>query len=63
MPPRLQSLREIELELGLTRETLYRWIAAGKLRAWKVGSQYRVPASEVARLTRPACDFQRSRRP
>lgn len=53
MAPSLKSLREIELELGLTRETLYRWIAEGKLRAFKVGSQYRVPESEVARLTRP----------
>ena len=63
MSEQLNRLSEVERELTVTRETLYRWIASGKLRAWKIGSQYRVPESEVARFSRPGPVVRRSHRP
>ena len=36
------TLREIEKELKVERKTLLRWIHAGKLKAYMVGSRWRV---------------------
>lgn len=52
----LMRLRDVELELDVCRDTLYRWISNGKLRAVMVGSQYRVHRSELERITSLAGD-------
>ncbi len=59
MSEQLKRLSEDERDRAVTRETLYRWIASGKLLAWKVWSQYGVPESEVAKFTRPKRDLPR----
>ncbi len=38
--------------LGVSRQTLYRWIAAGELRTRLVAGRNRVPESEIERLNR-----------
>jgi excisionase family DNA binding protein len=39
---RVYTLAEIENLLRVTRRTVYRWIKAGKLKAFKAGREYRV---------------------
>jgi excisionase family DNA binding protein len=36
--------------LGVSRMTVWRWIKGGKLRAVKIGREYRVPESEIERF-------------
>ena len=43
----LLKLREVQVELSVSRLTLFRWIKAGKLTAVKVGQQWRVRRSVV----------------
>ncbi len=40
--------------LAVDRRTVYRMLARGELRAVRVGARQRIPADELARLTRPA---------
>jgi len=59
------SVRDVDVEevlipstvacmlLGISRSTLYTWIQKGKIRAVKVGSQWKVPVSEVKKLKQP----------
>ena len=48
---RLMKLKEVESALDVSRWTLYRWLAEGKLKAIKlVSGQYRVPVAEVRRM-------------
>ena len=44
------KLREVEAELSVTRDTLHRWIKAGKLAAVRVGQQWRVRRSIVEEM-------------
>ncbi len=39
--------------LAVDRRTVYRMLARGELRAVRVGARQRIPADELARLTRP----------
>ena len=43
----LYKLREVEQILGVTQRTLYRYIESGKLKAIKVGGQWRVERDEL----------------
>ena len=45
------SIAETEVASGLSRATLYRLVAAGKLRTVQHGRRRIVPADEIARLT------------
>ena len=48
---KLMKLRDVEVALDVSRWTLYRWLAEGKLKAIKLASgQYRVPVAEVRRM-------------
>jgi len=40
--PKTYSLREVEEILNVTQRTLYRWIDAGQLKAFKAGRVWRV---------------------
>lgn len=40
--PTIYTLHEIEEILGVTQRTLYRWIDAGSLKAFKAGRTWRV---------------------
>lgn len=40
--------------LGVSRRTVYQLLARGELRAVRIGDRQRIPADELARLTRPA---------
>lgn len=52
--PRLSySLSEAEVLSGLSRATLYRLIAAGKLNTVQIGRRRLVPSDELAALVRP----------
>ena len=44
------KLSEIMAVLGVTRVTLYNYIKAGKVKAVKVGAQWRIPQAEYNRL-------------
>ena len=47
----LMKLKEVESALDVSRWTLYRWLAEGKLKAIKlVSGQYRVSVAEVWRM-------------
>lgn len=55
---RAYSLAEVELASGLSRATLYRRIASGKLRTAQAGPKQKrlVPARELDNFLRPAGD-------
>lgn len=40
--PTIYTLREVEEILNVTQRTLYRWIDAGSLKAFKAGRTWRV---------------------
>ncbi len=44
------KLSEVMAVLGVTRVTLYNYIKAGKVKAVKVGAQWRIPQTEYNRL-------------
>lgn len=48
---RLYTLAEVEELTTVTRRTLYNWIVAGYLQAVKVGGRWKVPATEIERIT------------
>jgi len=41
------SVEEIAKHLGISKETVYRWLDRGRIPAHKVGKQWRFLASEV----------------
>ena len=41
------SVEEIANHLGISKETIYRWLERGRIPAHKVGKQWRFLASEV----------------
>lgn len=45
------TLKEIEDLLQVTRRTLYNWIKGGKLRAFRIGKEWRVAKEELERFT------------
>jgi excisionase family DNA binding protein len=47
MEDRYLSLTEARDALGISERTAYRWIKAGKLRAYKPGRDYRIPESAI----------------
>jgi excisionase family DNA binding protein len=47
MEDRYLSLTEARDALGISERTAYRWIKAGKLRAFKPGRDYRIPESAI----------------
>ena len=54
-PRRLaHPINEAAALLAVDRRTVYRMLARGELRAVRVGARQRIPADELARLTRPA---------
>ena len=61
VPKLAYSLAEAELATGLSRRTLDRMIAAGKLQTVKRGGRRLVPADVLERLCRPDDDSQPKR--
>lgn len=43
----LLSLLEVALELRVSRYAVWRWVTAGKLRAFRAGGQWRVHRSDL----------------
>lgn len=46
------TLEEIQKILMVTRRTLYNWIKDGKLRAFRVGRQWRVTRADLEAFTK-----------
>ena len=46
-PERWLSVDEIAKHLGVSKETIYRWVEKGKVPAHKVGRQWKFKVSEV----------------
>lgn len=46
----LYTLREVETIVKVSQRTLYNWIKSGKLKAKKVGGQYRVSPKTIEEL-------------
>lgn len=46
-PERWLSVEEIAQHLGLSKETIYRWLEKGKIPSHRVGRQWKFQASEV----------------
>ena len=54
-PARLAyPINESARMLGVSRRTVYQLLARGELRAVRVGARQRIPAAELARITRPS---------
>jgi len=47
---RLYRTGEAAKRLGVTKMTVLRWIKAGKIKAYKVGREHRIPESEIKRI-------------
>jgi excisionase family DNA binding protein len=43
----LLTINTFRRKLGLSRKTVYRWIASGAVRSVRVGGQWRIPRYEV----------------
>lgn len=41
------SVQEIAQYLGISKETIYRWVESGKIPAHKIGKQWKFQVSEV----------------
>lgn len=52
----IYTLEEIEKLLQVTRRTLYNWITDGKLKAFKVGKQWRVTRDALEEFTHTGTD-------
>jgi excisionase family DNA binding protein len=48
-PERWLSVEEIAKHLGVSKETIYRWVERQKIPAHKVGRQWKFKATEVDR--------------
>jgi len=46
------TLKEIEDLLHVTRRTLYNWIKGGKLKAFRIGKEWRVTKEALEEFTR-----------
>lgn len=46
-PEKWLSVAEIAEHLGISKETVYRWLDKGKIPAHKVGKQWKFKVSEV----------------
>lgn len=46
-PERWLSVEEIAKHLGVSKETIYRWVEKGKIPSHKVGRQWKFKVSEV----------------
>lgn len=61
--PKWLTVAEYARLMRVHRETIYRQVRAGKLGAFRVGGQWRVPAPGVPYPTRPTIDvFEEVRR-
>lgn len=47
----IYTLKEIEELFSVTRRTLYNWIESGKLRAFKIGKEWRVTKEALEEFT------------
>ncbi|MEB3755297.1 MAG: IS607 family transposase [Desulfurococcales archaeon] len=47
---RLYRTGEVAKRLGVSTMTIRRWIKAGKIKAYQIGKEFRIPESEVLRL-------------
>ncbi len=47
---RLYRSGEVAKRLGVSTMTIRRWIKAGKIKAYQIGKEFRIPESEVLRL-------------
>ena len=47
---RLYRTGEVAKKLGVSKMTVLRWIKSGKLKAHRIGKEYRVPESEIKRI-------------
>ena len=48
------SVPEIEQKLNVSRASVYRWLRAGQLQAYRLpGGGWRIPDAAVQRLTKP----------
>ncbi len=47
---RLYRTGEVAKRLGVSTMTIRRWVKSGKIKAHKIGKEYRIPESEVLRL-------------
>ncbi|WP_394356123.1 IS607 family transposase [Thermococcus stetteri] len=47
---RLYRTGEVAKRLGVSAMTIRRWVKSGKIKAHKIGKEYRIPESEVLRL-------------
>ncbi|ANF22233.1 IS607 family transposase [Thermococcus piezophilus] len=47
---RLYRTGEVAKKLGVSTMTVRRWIRAGKIKAYQIGKEFRIPESEVLRL-------------
>ena len=47
---RLYRTGEVAKRLGVSTMTVRRWIKAGKIKAYQIGREFRIPESEVLRL-------------
>lgn len=53
-PPSWLSVRDAAESLGVTEKTIRNWIAAGHIKADRVGPRLiRIPSSELARIGTP----------
>ena len=48
--PDFYLVEELADKLRVNKMTIYRWIKAGKLRATKIGKEYRISKTEFERL-------------
>lgn len=47
---KLYSLQEVADTLRVTRQTIYNYLTAGKIKAVKMGKEYRVDEKELQRI-------------
>ena len=52
MTESLYSTSEVAVFFNVNRVTIYRWIKEGKIKAYKIGRQNKIPVSEVVRSLR-----------
>ncbi len=47
---RLLSLEQVTKRLQLSKMTIYRYIKAGKIEAYKIGKEYRIKESDLGKF-------------